>query len=76
MICIIFIFQVLDLYLGQLKDFRQHQEILQISTGLICYSTRDFLNAVFEHTHKAMINLKEELISMDDNTDFIIVEFK
>jgi pimeloyl-ACP methyl ester carboxylesterase len=71
-----FYFSSLGFVYGTIEGFSPASRDLADKYGLICYSTRDFLNAVFENTDKAMINLKEELISMDDNTDFIIVEFK
>jgi len=71
-----FYFSSLGLVSGTIEGFSPASKGLAEKYRLICYSTRDFLNAVFEPTNKSMIKLKEDFNLIDASTDFMTFQFK
>jgi dienelactone hydrolase len=71
-----FYFSTIGFVSGTIEGFSPASRDLTDKYRLICYSTSDFLNAVFENTDKVMINLKEDFNLIDESTDFISFQFK
>jgi len=71
-----FYFSSLGLVSGTIEGFAPASENLTIKSKLVYDLTRDFLNAVFEHSDEAMNKLKEEFSSIADITDFITFQYK
>lgn len=71
-----FYFSSLGLVSGTIEGFTPASENLTIKYKLVCELTRNFLNAVFEHSDEAINNLKEEFSSITDSTDFITFQYK
>jgi len=71
-----FYFTSIGLVSGTIEGFAPASENLFVKSKLIYDFTKGFLNAVFEHNDKVMNNLKEELSSIANSTDFITFQFK
>jgi len=61
---------------GTIEGFSPASENLPAKYKLVYDFTRDFLNAVFEHSGKTMERLKNEFYEVAESTDFIAFQFK
>ncbi|HEY6436176.1 MAG TPA: dienelactone hydrolase family protein [Ignavibacteriaceae bacterium] len=71
-----FYFSSLGFVSGTIDGFSPASENLAAKYKLVCDITRDFLNAAFEHSDKAMESLKNEFSAIADSTDFVTFQFK
>jgi len=71
-----FYFTSIGLVSGLIDGFSPASENLATKYKLVCDLTRDFLNAVFEHSGMSMESLKNEFSAIADSADFITFQFK
>ena len=71
-----FYFSSIGFASGTMEGFSPASEKLASKYKLICDLTRDFLNAVFQNSNKAMESLENEFSTIADSTDFITFQFK